>query len=95
MADSMEVHAEEVGQPTDELVVQDLISMARLRKPMLPTRETKRTLRAPLRLATDRITPRKPHRKKSRSAAGQSSLRQRTLPKGKENLNLQTPGLRA
>ena len=23
MADSMEVHAEEVGQPTDELVVQD------------------------------------------------------------------------
>ena len=23
MADSMEVHAEEIGQPTDELVVQD------------------------------------------------------------------------
>ena len=95
MADSMEVHAEEVGQPTDELVVQDPDFDGETEETNAADTGTKRTLRAPLRLATDRIAPRKPHRKKSRSAAGQSSLRQRTLPKGKENLNLQTPGLRA
>ena len=95
MADSMEVHAEEVGQPTDELVVQDPDFDGETEETNAADTGNEADSAGSAPSGDGQDSPQETAPEESRSAAGQSSLRQRTLPKGKENLNLQTPGLRA
>lgn len=91
MADSMEVHAEEVGRSDDELVVQDPDFDGKTEETNAADTgsEADSVGSAPSGDGQDSPQETAPEEKPKRRRA--KRLRQRTLPKRRENLNLQTP----
>lgn len=95
MADSMEVHAEEVGQPTDELVVQDPDFDGETEETNAADTGNEADSAGSAPSGDGQNSPQEtaPEEKPKRRRA--KRLRQRTLPKRKENLKPADAGLRA